>query len=112
MRKIYTLADLRALKVETVGRDAIIGKGKARRAFRADAEGVVFNFDRMKSEEQLKVGALIASLEKKAGVVSTTDEPATGAEAPAAPAPVKKKATAKKVTAKPADQPDSDGGAE
>lgn len=118
MKRQYTLSDLRQLGVETVSKSAIVGKGKGRREFKAGPNGVVFDFDQMPSEEQLKVGALIAALERKAG--KSAPAPAAEAEAPAPgtakpadidpetgefitpPAKTTKKKVAKKAAAKPA----------
>lgn len=95
MQRQYTLADLRKLGCETVGRFAILGKGRSRRQFRAETSGVVFDFDRMGPDEQLKTGSLIAALEKKAGRKPAGSEPVQP-DAPDAP-----KRTTKKTAAKP-----------
>lgn len=100
MKRIYTLQDLRKLGVETVAREALIGKGKNRRGFKADAGGVVFDLEHMPSQEQLKVGALLAALEKRvigeSVATSAPADPDTG-EVVAAPT---KKASAKKAPVK------------
>jgi len=102
MKRQYTLEDLRKLGVETVSKAAVIGRGKNRRQFIAGPNGVVFDFDRMKPDEQLRTGALIAALEKKAAGEPVTEGEFEDAQdtQPAQPA---KKTSAKKAAPKQAE---------
>lgn len=69
MRTRYTLQELRALGVETVGRSVILGVGQYRRQVRAVGNEVTLNLADMASEiggeAALTLGAKLAELEAK-----------------------------------------------
>lgn len=86
MRTKYTLQELRAAGVETVGKSVIIGQGRNRYSFQAAGDGtVVIDVARLSKSDPtaaLQIGALLASL----------DQPEN---TPNAPAPVRLKSSKK-----------------